>query len=138
MTLHCVLARRALALMMLTGAVALVGCSGGKPTGSVTGKVSYKGAPVTSGFVNFFAPERGAASQGKITESGTYTLEGVVDAGTYKVYLQPPLPEQLPPGTKPKARTPFNVPAKFLDGNSSPLSKEVKTGKNDINIELTD
>ncbi|MFO0877731.1 MAG: hypothetical protein U0840_10290 [Gemmataceae bacterium] len=138
MTLLSVPARRALALLVLSSAVALVGCAGGKPTGSVSGKVSYKGAPVTSGFVNFFAPERGAASQGKITESGTYTLEGVVDAGTYKVYLQPPLPEQLPPGTKPKAKAPFSVPAKFLDGNSSPLSKEVKSGKNDINLDLTD
>src|SRR5207248_2752857 len=115
----------------------LTGCGGGKKMGTVSGKVMYKGQPVTAGEVQFYIPEKGLGSSGKLDDSGAYTLAGSLEAGSYKVYIQPPIPEQLPPGTAPK-RVTFDVPKKFQDVKSTPLTKEVKAGSNDIPIELTD
>lgn len=128
---------RGLAALLLLGVLlGLVGCSGGKPVGSVTGKVTYKGNPVTSGSINFFAPDKGVAFDAPLGSAGEYTI-AQIDAGTYKVYIQPPLPEQLPPGQVSK-RPPFTVPKKYLDPISTTLSKDVKTGANEIPIDLPD
>jgi len=129
--------RRAVgALSLLLAVSALVGC-GSKPTGSVSGKVTYKGAPVTSGEVQFIDSAKGKGASGKLDGSGNYTLSGQLEAGTYKVYLQAPTPEQLPPGQVSK-RPPFNVPPKYQDPGQTPITKEVKAGKNEIPIDLTD
>jgi len=130
--------RRAVGVLLLVGAaLALAGCKG-KPTGSVSGKVTYKGQPLTTGEVQFYAPEKGAGAGGKLDGSGNYTLQGAIDVGTYKVYVQPPVPEQLPPGTPPPKAAPFNIPPKYQTPQSTPLTKEVKAGNNDIPIDITD
>jgi len=120
-------------LLLLAVLLALVGCS--KPTGTVSGKVTYKGAPLTSGEVQFVDPAKGTGSSGKLDSSGNYTLTGQLPAGTYKVYVQPPIPEQLPPGQVSK-RAPFPVPPKYQDPAQTPVSKEVKAGKNDITVDF--
>jgi hypothetical protein len=113
------------------------GCSKGKPTSTVSGKVTYQGKPVTSGEVNFYAPQMGIGANAKLDSSGDFRIAQSFAAGTYKVFIQPPLPEQLPPGQV-SMQKPFNVPRKYLDVNSTPLSREVKPGSNDFPIELTD
>lgn len=113
----------------------LAGCAG-KPAGTVTGTVKYKGAPVTAGSVNFFDPGKGSGAQGALNESGNFTIPGSLDAGTYKVYIQPPSPEQLPPGSKPKKVARFDLPPKYQDPTQTPVSKEVKAGPNTIPIDL--
>jgi hypothetical protein len=128
--------RRGLGVLILFGMVALVGCSNKKPVGSITGTVKYKGQPVTSGSINFYDSGRGMAADSKLDGSGNYSITEL-EVGTYKVYIQPPVPEQLPPGTPPKKEK-FDVPAKFQDPARTPISKEVKAGKNDIPVELTD
>lgn len=120
---------------LVAALLGLVGCTG-KSSGTVSGKVTYKGNPVASGSVNFYNPGTGAAAEGKLDDNGAYTLPGPLDAGTYKVYLQPPIPEQLPPGQKAKKRAPFTVPPKYQTASNTPISKEVKVGNNDIPITL--
>jgi len=126
--------RRALGGLLLV-ALVLTGCQGGKKMGTVSGKVTYKGNPVTAGEVQFTMPEKGLGSSAKLDDSGAYTLAGQLEAGTYKVYIQPPTPEQLPPGQAPKP-VKFDVPRKFQNLTTTPLTKEVKAGANDIPIEL--
>jgi hypothetical protein len=96
-----------------------------------------KGEPVTSGSVNFVMTDKGIAAQGTLDANGNYKLEGEVQPGTYKVYFQPPLPEQLPPGQVSK-RPPFKVPPKYQDPGQTTITKEVKAGVNDISIEIPD
>jgi len=112
----------------------LFGC-GGKPAGTVSGTVKYKGNPVASGSVNFYDGKTGNASQATLNESGKFTFPGTLAAGTYKVYVSPPVPEQLPPGQAPK-KLKFDLPPKYQDPAQTPVSKEVKAGPNDITIDL--
>ena len=130
--------RRALGSLLLLGAILVaVGCERKVPEGTVSGKVTYKGKAVTTGSVNFTDSQKGIGSQGPLDGSGNYTIPDPLQVGTYKVFIQPPIPEQLPPGTPPK-KPGVAIPSKYQDAGKSTLSFEVKAGKNDINIELTD
>jgi hypothetical protein len=51
------------------------------------------------------------------------------------VYVQPPLPEQLPPGQVSK-KPRLDLPPKYQDPAQTPVSKEVKAGPNTIPIDL--
>jgi hypothetical protein len=102
---------------------------------SVKGKVTYKGQPVTTGSVNFVMAAKGVAAQANLDSTGTFTIPEGLEAGSYKVYLSPPLPEQLPPG-KMSNRPAYNIPPKFQDPTQSPLAKDVKAGNNEIPVEI--
>jgi hypothetical protein len=127
---------RAAAALLLPGVLLiLAGCTG-KPTGVVSGTVKYKGAPVTAGVVYFYDPTTGQAAPGQLDDSGNFKLDAPLLAGTYKVYLNPPIPEQLPPGQAPKKAPRFDLPPKYQDPAQTPVSKEVKAGANTIPIDL--
>lgn len=117
--------------------VLLVGCQGGKPKATVKGKVTYKGVAVTTGSVNFFLPSKGAGVSANLDANGQFVFTEPVEPGSYKVFVQPPVLEPLPPGSKSK-REPYNIPPKFQDATQTPISKEVKAGDNDIPVELTE
>jgi len=127
---------RALGALLLLAALVLVGCKG-KPMGSVSGTVKRQGKPVPIGSIQFINSEKGSGASGQLDSNGNYTLEGQIEAGTYKVYLQAPVPEQLPPG-KASKRPPFDVPPKYQDPAQTPFTKEVKEGKNEVNLDLPD
>lgn len=127
------LRRSVVALALL----ALAGCSNGKPTGAVAGSVTCNGAVVMSGNVNLVSTT-GAAAMAKITEAGTFKVDGPLPAGEYRVYLSAPVPEPLPPGTKPPKMMKFEVPAKFTDPATTKVTVTVKPGANDLPIEFKD
>ncbi len=129
--------RRVVGMLLFSATLlVLVGCTTERPNGTVKGTVKYKGSPVTTGSVNFYDPAKGAASQGTLDSSGNFTLPGTLEVGTYKVYLQPPIPEQLPPGKAPAKKARFDVPPKYQDPSQTPVKKEVKVGPNEIPIDL--
>jgi hypothetical protein len=123
------------ALGLLLACLVLVGCSKPTPTGEVSGKVTYKGHPLTSGSVNFHS-EKGIAAIAPLDSSGNYKMSAPLEVGTYKVYLSPPIPEQLEPGKMSGKKPPFDVPPMFQDLRQTPISKDVKAGPNDIPIDL--
>lgn len=122
-----------LAILILTAA----GCKDAKPTGSVSGKVTYNGKPQTTGYVNFLS-STGAAAQAPLDDSGNYKIDSPLEAGDYRVYLGPPIPGQYAPGTKTAAPPKFNVSPKFQDPNSSGVKVTIKPGANEIPIEMKD
>jgi len=126
-------ARRASLVLAI---VVASGCSGGKPEGSVSGKVTYQGNPVAGGSVNFLSTA-GVGAQAPIS-NGTYSVNGPLATGEYAVYVAPPLPTPQPPGTKPAPPPKFEVPTKFQDAKTSGLKVSVKPGKNDLPIEIKD
>lgn len=119
-------------------ALALAGCGPGeKPTGTVAGKVSYRGSPVTAGSVNFLS-KTGAAAIARVDATGQFKVDGPLEAGEYRVYASAPLPEPQAPGTKATGPPKFDLPAKFRDPASSGVVVTVKAGPNDVPVEFKD
>jgi len=107
-----------------------------KPAGKVSGSVSYNGQVVEEGLVNFRSAA-GIGAQAPL-ENGEFRIEGLLDAGDYKVYLSAPLPEPQPPGSNPEAVAPFLVPARFCSPATTPVEVTVSEGENMLQIEFTD
>lgn len=121
------------------------GCGGG--TADVSGKVEFKGKPVTAGTVTVAGPDGVPVSAG-IRSDGTYSVSGVAP-GAAKVGVAVPragtprrgdaareggrggAAEKAPPPPTPEA-----VPTKYGDPNSSGLTTELSVGSNTYNIEL--
>jgi len=140
--------------LVLTMGLASPGCGGGEPgVIPVSGRITYKGEPVTIGDV-YFSPSgsstRGA--QGKLDSNGNYAL-GTFSAqdgayvGTYKVTVvsrgpDKPIPakmigkvlEEDMQGTGEPL-----IPQKYFNAETSGLSAEVSTDKtNTFDFDLTD
>jgi hypothetical protein len=129
---------RALGILFLLGGILVpAGCGSGHPVGEVAGVVTCNGEPVTTGTVNFYAPEKGLGDSAPLDASGKFKFTRPLDVGTYKVYIQPPPPQQLPPGSPLQPMVKLNIPQTYQDAAATPLSKEVKTGKNEFPIDLT-
>lgn len=62
--------------LCLSLGIGLVGCEGTTGT-TVTGKVTYDGAPVESGAISFMPVDGKGAAAGATIVNGTYTVEGV-------------------------------------------------------------
>lgn len=118
----------------------LSGCSSGEvpdPTASVSGKVTFQGAAVSEGMVNFYDSKRGNAASVKLGADGSYSIESVV-LGDYGVFITP-LPVEVPnDATKPAPpqADPANIPAKYRDVKTSDLKTAVKAGSNKAEFDM--
>jgi len=128
--------RRSVPAALALASLLAIGCEGGKPTGTVAGTVKYKGAPLADGDVNFIG-KNGAAAVAKIDSSGSFKLEGALDADEYRVYFSSPPPEPAAPGARP-AKAKADLPAKFKDPASSGVVVPIKSGKNEVTVEFKD
>ncbi|MFO0968040.1 MAG: hypothetical protein U0793_20995 [Gemmataceae bacterium] len=122
-------------------AVACLGCLAAAGCGSrgvsMTGKVTYKGDPVTGGFLTF-APQdvsdkgtaAGAPVSVAIHDDGSFTASPAVSH--CRVYYSPPVAEvtkELKPGEGP--------PASPYDGLvPKPDEVDIKAGSNTLDVEL--
>ena len=80
---------RLIAVILLAG---LAGGCGEASTGSVSGKVTFKGEPVVDGDVTFFQPSSGRTSQAALDSEGNYSLnlsQGALPTGEFKVTVTP-------------------------------------------------
>jgi hypothetical protein len=125
------------------------GCTfNGSTTAPVRGKVTLDGQPVTRGIVHFL-PDAGPAASGPLTADGTYRLSthGTQDGaviGNHQVYFSPP-PTDLSDysmddyvaNKPPPKNSRYEVPHKYLSPSTSGISAEVKSGKNQIDFDLT-
>jgi len=139
-------------LAALVCTLMVVGCR----KGTLTGNVSYKGKPVTSGTVTAY-DEDGTAHQGTISEEGNYSIDGI-PKGTIRLTVTSPDPNagQAIPKDADKERvakmrehkanqdqgTPVKgwrkLPAKYSELSTSDLTFEVKGGTNTYDIPLAD
>ena len=128
-----------LALAML--AAIILGCSSGPPTGTVKGKVTFKGKPVAEGLVTFINPNEGGAAEGYLNKDGTYQVVNRVVVGEYQVIITPLTeivdthPGKTPPSPVEKAAP--DIPKKYRTPGTSPLKATVKAGENELNFEMT-
>ncbi len=121
---------------LLAAALLAAGCgAGAKPAGSVAGTVTYNGGPVHSGSLNLIS-KTGSATLAKIDDGGAFKVDAPVEAGEYKAYVTPPLPEPQAPGTRVAAPKKFEVPPKFQDPATSGVTVVVKAGTNDVTVDF--
>jgi hypothetical protein len=135
--------------LALAVGVAVAGCGGGGKA-TVSGKVTYKNAPLKGGRVTFAVA--GKSAQAEIGEDGSYTATDV-PTGKAKVavqtsYLQQlsrapryKVPEGAPEGYKaggdPTAAKRFvKIPDNYEDPEQSGLTLDVKSGAQTHDIEL--
>ena len=115
---------RGAGLVALLGA-ALCGCGGFK-TGTVTGKVTVNGTPANAGTVHF---QSAAGKQGmaNIEPDGSY--KALVPLGKVTVTVM-----EAPPPVGQKA---VPIPPKYANAKTAGLEFEIKSGSQEIPLELT-
>ena len=126
----------------LAGVALLAGCGG---SGSVSGKVTLDGQPLTTGTVTFHPVGSGPVAIGTIGPDGRYELavgqDRSVPPGDYVVTVEAtepvaaePAPAKGPP--RPPAAPKGLTPDKYADKAATDLRFTVKPGGNTINLEL--
>jgi hypothetical protein len=115
----------------------------GPEMGAVSGRVTYKGNPVSKGNVAFIPTDVARPpSSGTINADGTYSLATAdgrsgAQLGEYKVAVTgTDDPNQDIPGMP--LSTKSQIPKKYADADKSDLKATVKSGSNTHNIELVD
>jgi hypothetical protein len=106
-----------------------IGCNSGEPTTKVTGLVSYKGAPLPSGLINFFPATGGRPIGQTIGSDGKYAIE--LPPGDYTVVVlasNPPVPAGWKEGD-PLPKPEVTIPAKYGLPTSSPLQVSIPEAK---------
>lgn len=140
---------RWVAILTLVGPLGAAGCTGGG-TGTVSGKVYYKGKELKGGTVTF-VPADQASKFCRIGEDGSYSIPDV-PVGEAKIKVEteslkavagysykPPkdAPEGYkPPDLKEQGKRYIPIPGKYADKEESGLKYKVTTGKQDYDIKL--
>lgn len=125
-----------LAVLPCALALMLTGCGSSKPTGTVSGKVTFQGEPITEGEVLLVSDDKTNGGTAKLDSSGTFKISQPVPVGNYTVCVTPPPlemaddPSQVqPPQSK--------IPDRYYSELTSDLKREIKEGENMLEIELT-
>lgn len=117
------------------------------PTGTVAGKVTLAGQPLTNASITFFGEGLGDTGSGILQSDGTYTLKYgngfSVPAGDYRVAITSARPQQAPPDPNDLMANPDkyaqneSIPVKYRDPQTSGMIAVVKAGSNtDVNFDL--
>jgi hypothetical protein len=150
---------------LLVSSLALLGCSKGNPNAParISGSLTYNGQPIKSGVMQLYTPD-GVAYAAQISSDGTYSAtdiptgeliitvetESTKPAKTYKGTEAAGRMQQMKQvGRRPgggdgggTAEPPpvhyIKIPAMYSNPKTSPLTVDVKAGRQVHNIELTD
>lgn len=119
----------------------LLNSCGGRPTGVVSGEITYKDQPLSLGTVAMIA-EDGTVASGMIND-GRYNIENVpVGPVKITVHVYPPSPMMAPPtgpvaGSKQKPLLVFvPIPDRYADASRSGLTYTVVKGPQTHDVAL--
>jgi hypothetical protein len=130
-----------LTLAVVATLLLAAGCQKGPATGTVRGKVTFKGQPVKEGRVTFLNDKQGGAAEAMIAGDGAYAVPNGVVVGDYLVEITPLVeikdtdPGKSPPAPVEKAAP--DIPKKYRMQGTTPLRATVKPGPNEINFDMT-
>jgi hypothetical protein len=141
--------------LSLACVVFMPGCGGGDkaydgPTGTVTGKVTFKGDPIPEGSAVVFQPKSGEGlpASGAIGSDGSFKLSAKnsfsIPVGIYKISISPPRPKDLTDEEAMNASmkgknsdTEFKeIPEKYRNPATSGETFEVKEGENSYTLDM--
>lgn len=148
------------ALALGLASIMLSGCNGGPgaggPTGTVTGRVTIGGQPLEESVVVTFLGQDGSPATALTAPDGRYELTILtsrsIPVGHYKIGISPydPTESAASAPVDPRqvldvktgastARTQWNsqVPARYGNPATSGLERDVKSGPNAIDLEIT-
>ena len=134
--------------VLFTSLIVISGCGGtsaGPKVGSMTGQITYKGAPLNTGTVQVHG-EDGRGGSGPITADGSYIV-GDAPLGNVTITVHVTAsgmtgmkPAARPPGTPAMPgesdKPPVTIPVKFSDKAKSGLTFTIKSGTQTNNIDL--
>jgi hypothetical protein len=126
--------RHVLAALAGLGLLALAGC-GGSSLAPVSGKVTYKGEPLSQGTI-VFHPEQGRQASGKIkdgqiVEVTTHAPNDGVAPGKHKVTIRSVSnPDDM------YAKQESLIPENYGFPDKSGLTADITSGKNDLKFDL--
>jgi hypothetical protein len=117
--------------------IALVAISGCGRLGTITGKVTHQGQPVTYGIVIFYYAD-GTRNDARIANDGTYTMINV-KPGPVRIGVESPKPSMGPGkagigGERDPAKW-FPIDKKYANPDTSGKEATIK-GSDTLNIEL--
>ena len=131
------LSRAASAAALVGAAVLLVaGCGSADKPIDVSGKVTFKGEPVTEGSVQFIDDRTGRGAEVDLGPDGTYKAS--LFAGEYKVVVTPPYIVDESQGIpNPYYKKVKNIPTKYHSTDTSGLTASVNPDKTTHDFSLT-
>jgi len=130
--------RMAVCAVLVTCVGWCAGCGrGAPPTGSISGRVTYRGKPITSGMVLLLSEEMGIGATGELDAHGSYRIPPL-QTGDYKVAItRPPQPEPHElDGGAPMVDLSVDLPRELTSPLSSGLSTTVAEGHNTLDFDL--
>ena len=111
------------------------GCGSGEKPIDVSGKVTFKGEPVTEGSVQFIDDRTGRGAEVDLGPDGTYKAS--LFAGEYKVVVTPPYIVDESKGIpNPYYKKVKNIPAKYHSTDTSGLTAAVSPDKTTHDFDL--
>jgi hypothetical protein len=130
-----IMARRLLGLVVVVGVLALAGCSGNRKV-TVSGTVTHKGQPVSSGILKFIGPE-GAYSAASIQPDGKYIITDVVPGEVKVGVMEGPQGSGSSSGAASPGKAPaVPLPAKAADPETSGIKYTITPSTTRLDIEI--
>ena len=120
--------------------VGLASCQSGPDMGTVRGKVTFRGKPVTEGTISFVNPNGGTSGESPLGPDGSYDLQRPLPVGEYVVMVNPLIhmvdtsPGKTPPS--PEEKPAPNIPEKYRRQTVSPFRADVKKGPNTFDYDM--
>jgi hypothetical protein len=130
--------RLCVSLAFLGMFAAAVGCNRGHPTAPVSGSVSFKGKPMTTGRV-LFVHETGASSFGLIGLDGRYELLAPVGANRVAIECLEEMGKPADPSNpymRPMALAQTLIPERYSNHMTSGFTCDVTSTGNNADFEL--
>lgn len=126
------------ALILFAGlTVGLSGCGEPrKPAGSVAGRVTLGGEPVSQANVQLFQSDGTPAGVAAVDASGQFRFEQAIPTGRYEVAVLSAA-EVAPAGSDPSGeQRAASIPPKYWDQHTSGLTAKIEEGENSLVLEL--
>lgn len=135
---------RSALMVAMVAAIALCQAGCGKHSASVAGDVTLGGKPLATGVVTYTPAATGPSAYANIGADGRYSLQtgaaAGLEPGSYKVTVAAnATPEQAAAmGIKigREGIMPLLTPPKYADVSSTPLTVDVKAGRQEIDLVL--
>ena len=122
----------------LVGAAVLfaAGCGAAEKPVDVSGKVTYKGEPVSEGSIQFMEDRTGRGAQVELGPGGTYKVSLL--PGEYKVVVTPPAVIDESQGMpNPYYKKVKNIPVKYHSTDTSGFTAAVSPDKSTHDFNMT-